>query len=300
MQTVLRPARPAHLAAPATARHILVVDDHLDICEPLAAFLRRQGMQVSMAFNAAQARRLLDQQGFDLVVLDVMMPGEDGLSLCQHIGARHGTPVILLTAMSSCADKVAGLETGADDYVVKPFDPHELVARIKTVLRRLARAIPGEAHSTYSAHNGHDGHDGHNGHTASGTMRAPATASAVRRYVFDDWTLDVEKRELRGRDGAAVVLSSAEFRLLLVLVEHPNTVLSRDRLLDLTTGTEAQAFDRSIDSQVSRLRKKLEPDPRRPGLLKTVWGNGYLLAARVREMDEVIEMGEMAPPGAVA
>jgi two-component system OmpR family response regulator len=240
-------------------RHILVVDDHPDICEPLAAYLRRQGMQVSMAFNAAQARRLLQRQSFDLAVLDVMMPGEDGLSLCRHIGEEFGTPVILLTAMSSCADKVNGLETGADDYVVKPFDPQELVARIRTVLRRIRRSLP----------------------NAEPALPAQMADSAIRRYVFDEWTLDLERRELRDREGVEVTLSSVEYRLLRVLVEHPNTVLSRDKLMDLTAGAEAQAFDRSIDSQVSRLRKKLEPDPRNPNLLKTVWGNGYLFAAQV-------------------
>ncbi|EJN08214.1 response regulator [Herbaspirillum sp. YR522] len=241
-------------------RHILVVDDHLDICEPLAAYLRRQDMQVSMAFNAAQARRQLARQAFDLVVLDVMMPGEDGLSLCRHIAQGSGTPVILLTARSSLASKVSGLEHGADDYLVKPFDPQELLARIKTVLRRLARALPAA--------------------TPTPSVQ-PAASQAIGRYVFDEWTLDVERRQLLDRDGMAVTLSSVEYRLLRVLVEHPNTVLSRDRLIDLTAGADALAFDRSIDSQVSRLRKKLEPDPRRPSLLKTVWGNGYLLAAQV-------------------
>ncbi|MFJ3045791.1 response regulator [Herbaspirillum chlorophenolicum] len=247
---------------PHIDRHILVVDDHLDICEPLAAYLRRQGMLVSMAFNAAQARRLLHKQAFDLVVLDVMMPGEDGLSLCRHIGEQYGTPVILLTAMSSSADKVNGLETGADDYIVKPFEPQELVARIKAVLRRIARSLPvAVADDMPEKTAGHD---------------------AVHRYVFDEWTLDLERRELRDRDGMATTLSSVEYRLLCALVTHPNTVLSRDKLMDLTAGADAQVFDRSIDSQVSRLRKKLEPDPRRPSLLKTVWGNGYLFAAQVR------------------
>ncbi|KAF1042277.1 MAG: Transcriptional regulatory protein OmpR [Herbaspirillum frisingense] len=241
-------------------RHILVVDDHPDICEPLAAYLRRQGMRVSMAFNAAQARRLLQKQAFDLAVLDVMMPGEDGLSLCRHVGEQFGTPVILLTAMSSCADRVNGLETGADDYVVKPFDPQELVARIRTVLRRIARTLPSAAPAKASA---------------------AISDSAIRRYVFHEWTLDVERRELLDREGVAVTLSSVEYRLLRALLDHPNTVLSRDKLMDLTAGADAQVFDRSIDSQVSRLRKKLEPDPRHPNLLKTVWGNGYLFAAQV-------------------
>jgi len=236
-------------------RHILVVDDHPDICEPLAAYLRRQDLLVSMALDAAQARALLGRQRFDLVVLDVMMPGEDGLSLCRYIDQQLGTPVILLTAMASSDDRIRGLDTGADDYLIKPFEPGELLARIRSVLRRIARQLPGAS--------------------------LPAAPLAVRRYLFDTWTLDVDKRELRDRDGASVTLSSVEYRLLRVLVEHPNTVLSRDRLLDLTAGTEALAFDRSIDSQVSRLRKKLEPDPRRPSLLKTVWGNGYLLAAQV-------------------
>ncbi|MBP0600132.1 response regulator [Herbaspirillum sp. LeCh32-8] len=252
-------------------RHILVVDDHLDICEPLAAYLRRQGMQVSMALNAAQARRLLQQQSFDLAVLDVMMPGEDGLSLCRHIGEQFGTPVILLTAMSSSADKVNGLETGADDYIVKPFDPQELVARIRTVLRRIRRSLPHAAPAAEAVA----------GAVTSHAAPAQGLDQAIRRYVFDEWTLDVERRELRDREGAAVTLSSVEYRLLRVLVEHPNTVLSRDKLLDLTAGADALAFDRSIDSQVSRLRKKLEPDPRHPSLLKTVWGNGYLFAAQV-------------------
>lgn len=242
-------------------RHILVVDDHPDICEPLAAYLRRQDMQVSMAFNAGQARRQMQQQQFDLIVLDIMMPGEDGLSLCRHITEEHGTPVILLTAMASCADKVNGLETGADDYVVKPFDPPELVARIRSVLRRLSRHLP---------------------------LRAPADAAIpdlthqqIRRYVFDEWTLDIDKRELYDRDGKQLTLSSVEYRLLRALLDHPNTVLSRDKLMDLTVGSDGQAFDRSIDSQVSRLRKKLEPDPRNPSMLKTIWGNGYLFAASV-------------------
>jgi len=236
-------------------RHVLVVDDHADISEPLAAYLRRQDMQVSLAANAAEARALLQAQAFDLVVLDVMMPGEDGLSLCQSISQQHGTPVILLTALAASCDRIRGLETGADDYVVKPFDPHELLARIRSVLRRVARQLPVPAKA--------------------------ASTGTVQRYVFDTWTLDVQRRELRDRDGTLVTLSSVEYRLLRALVEHPNTVLSRDRLLDLTAGSDALAFDRSIDSQVSRLRKKLEPDPRKPGLLKTVWGNGYLLAARV-------------------
>jgi two-component system OmpR family response regulator len=232
------------------ADHILVVDDHPDIRDSLAAYLSRQGLAVSTAADTAQAGALLLEERFDLIVLDVMMPGEDGLSLCRRVAATLGTPVILLTAMHTSADKVAGLASGADDYVVKPFDPPELVARIRTVLRRWRRAA----------------------------MPAPHAAGG---YAFGGWFLDTGKRELFDREGQPAALSGAEYRLLRVLVEHPGTVLSRDRLMDLTGSGDALAFDRSIDSQVSRLRKKLEPDPRRPGLLKTVWGNGYLFTAAV-------------------
>ncbi|QBE64091.1 response regulator [Pseudoduganella lutea] len=235
------------------ADHILVVDDHPDIRSSLAAYLRRQGLAVSTAADAAQAGALLLKERFDLIVLDVMMPGEDGLSLCRRISGTLDTPVILLTAMHTSADKVAGLDSGADDYVVKPFDPPELVARIRTVLRRWRRPAAPAAFAVTTA-------DG---------------------YAFNGWFLDTGKHELFDPEGQPAALSSAEYRLLRVLVEHPGTVLSRDRLMDLTGSGDALAFDRSIDSQVSRLRKKLEPDPRRPGLLKTVWGNGYLFAATV-------------------
>lgn len=244
-------------------KHILVVDDHPDIRESLALYLHRQGLLVSTAVHAADARRLLALHVYDVIVLDVMMPGEDGLSLCAHIAATSATPVILLTARHASADKVAGLDSGADDYVVKPFDPPELVARIKSLLRRARRGAAADAGVVAPA------------------AAAAADAPAIARYGFDNWTLDVEKRTLFDCHGEAVSLSSVEYRLLRVLVEHPCMVLSRDRLMDLTSGSNVLAFDRSIDSQVSRLRRKLETDPRRPGLLKTVWGNGYLFAAAV-------------------
>ncbi len=227
---------------------ILVVDDHQDIRDPLAAYLGRQHFEVLTAADARAARSLLQRENFDLVVLDIMMPGEDGLSLCRHLADSGDTPVILLTAKVAPLDLVAGLEAGAEDYVTKPFDPRVLLARIKARLRRL-----------------------------SGARRANC-------YAFNGWTLDVTQRELRGPDGAQVALSAAEFRLLGVLVERPGKVLSRDELMDLTRGADAQSFDRSIDSQVSRLRKKLEPDPRRPSLLKTSWGDGYVFTADVRTL----------------
>ena len=241
--------------SPDTAgAHLLVVDDHPDIRQSLTLYLQRQGWRVLAAAGAREADALLARERIDLVVLDVMMPGEDGLSLCRRIAGAQTAPVILLTAMDRSADKLAGFDSGADDYVVKPFDPPELVARIRTVLRRWRRG---------------------------GGAGMPAALDARPRYRFDGWTLDLGRRELFDRDGKPVALSGAEFRLLQVLVEHPGEVLSRDRLLDLVGDGETGNFDRSIDSQVSRLRKKLEPDPRRPGLLKTVWGNGYLFAPAV-------------------
>lgn len=231
---------------------ILVVDDHQDIRDPLAAFLRRNGLDVVTAADVGGARAILKSQGVDLVVLDIMLPGEDGLSLCRSLAGISGPPVILLTAMAAPMERVAGLESGAEDYVVKPFDPRELVARIKVVLRRFGRSITGSRGST--------------------------------RYAFEGWMLDLDRRELKDASGALVNLSSAEFRLLRALVEHSGTVLSRDQLLDLTLNGESQTFDRSIDSQISRLRKKLEADPRRPSLLKTSWGDGYVFTADVRAL----------------
>ena len=232
--------------------HILVVDDHRDIREPLAAYLRKHGMRVSQAADAAAARASLAKQAIDLIVLDIMMPGEDGLSLCRHVRETHDIPVILLTAMTDETDRIVGLEIGADDYVAKPFNPRELLARVKNVLRR-ANSLPRKREA------------------------------AARRYAFDHWILDTGRRELTGRDGVAVVLSTAEFRLLVALLERPRLVLTRDQLLDLTSGRGSQPFDRSIDNQISRLRRKIERDPADPQLIKTIWGDGYQLAADVQE-----------------
>jgi two-component system OmpR family response regulator len=187
----------------------------------------------------------------DLVVLDVMMPGEDGLSVCRYLRATSNLPVILLTAAAEETDRIIGLEIGADDYVTKPFNPRELLARIKAVLRR-ANSLP--------------------------PQRSAQRNKTVR---FDRWTLDVGRRELIGADNVAVPLSTAEYRLLCVLVERPGLVLTRDQLLDLTVGRAADVYDRSIDNQVSRLRKKIELDPRNPTLIKTHWGGGYSFTAEV-------------------
>ncbi|WBO20735.1 response regulator [Sphingomonas abietis] len=230
--------------------HILVVDDHRDIRDPLATYLRRYAEKVSTAADAVAARRILAGGAIDLVILDVMMPGEDGLLLCRHIREAYDAPVILLTAMTEQTDRIVGLEIGADDYVTKPFDPRELLARIKNVLRR-TRALP-----------------------------RSREAGAGERFRFDRWTFDTDRRVIEDGE-ASVALSTAEFRLLSALVRHPRMVLSRDQLLDLTSGRVGDGFDRSIDNQVSRLRRKVEQAPDNPEIIKTVWGGGYVLAADV-------------------
>ena len=211
---------------------------------------------MTQAGSAAEARSRLAETGsdapFDLVLLDIMMPGEDGLSLCRHLIETRALPVIFLTARGEATDRIVGLEIGADDYVVKPFDPRELVARIRSVLRRAART--------------------------------PPEPNDDQLFEFDGWRLDPLKRRLLDPEGAVVAISSVEFRLLMALVEHPRQVLDRDRLLDLVQGREAHLFDRAVDNQISRLRRKIEADSRNPVLIQTVWGGGYLLAADVRRM----------------
>lgn len=238
----------------STLPRLLLVDDERSIREPLADYLGRSGFRVTACASAAEARTQMAARRHDLVVLDIMMPGEDGLSLTRHIRETSDTPVILLTARAEETDRIVGLEMGADDYVVKPFSPRELVARAKVILRR----------------------------AAAGGQRVDAPDSAS--YAFAGWVLKAGERTLVDRDGVAVPLSTGEYNLLLALVTHPRLVLTRDRLLDLTQGREAQAFDRAIDNQVSRLRRKIEGDPRNPGLIKTVWGGGYTLAAEVTRL----------------
>ena len=234
---------------------ILVVDDHKNIRDPLATYMRRFDFDVEAVGDGKAMRQRLDERSFNLIVLDIMLPGENGLSLCRYVSEHVGTPVILLTAVTEQADRIAGLEIGADDYVVKPFDPRELVARVRSVLRRNRTAVPAAA--------------------------PEPLAQPDCRFIFSGWTFDTATRELRNPADEVVPLSTAEFHLLRALVENANRVLSRSQLLDLTQRSETVAFDRSVDSQVSRLRKKLEPDPRHPGMLKTVRGDGYLLATRV-------------------
>jgi two-component system OmpR family response regulator len=232
--------------------HIAVVDDHLDIRELLTRYLGEHGYRVSAAESAAAFRRQLEGSAPDLLVLDVMMPGEDGLALCRDLRTtRPSLPIIFLTAVAEDMDRIIGLEMGGDDYLTKPFNPRELLARIKAVLRR-----------THS-------------------LPAQRAAPAAKRMEFDGKVLDVNRREVTGRDGVAVPLSTAEFRLLCVFLERPGMVLSREQLLDLTAGRAADVFDRSVDNQVSRLRRKIEDDPRNPMLIKTSWGGGYQFTAEV-------------------
>jgi two-component system OmpR family response regulator len=228
--------------------HILIVEDARDIREPLARYLREHSYRATTAPDAASARKIMKSSAIDLVVLDIMMPGEDGLSLCRFIRQTSQIPIILLTARGEEVDRIIGLEMGADDYVPKPFSPRELIARIAAVIRR-TNALP--------------------------PRQQPPMKARIR---FGDWILDTGQRELIGNDSVALPLSSGEFRLLYALLERPKIALSRNQLLDLTKGRDAELFDRSIDNHISRLRKKLEPDPKNPHYIKTVWGGGYIFA----------------------
>ena len=246
------PANADDAVNEAAQTRLLLVDDEASLREPLADYLIRQGFAVRQAEDAAKARAILSEEAPDLVLLDIMMPGEDGLSLCRHLSEARDIPVILLTARAEATDRIVGLEIGADDYVVKPFEPRELVARIRSVLRRATK---------------------------------PATAPEEDAlYEFEGWQLDPLKRRLTDPEGTVVPISSAEFRLLVAFLTHPRQVLDRDRLLDMVQGREAHLFDRAVDNQVSRLRRKIETDSRDPKLIQTVWGGGYRLAADVRRL----------------
>ncbi|MFQ2245732.1 response regulator [Aeromonas enteropelogenes] len=234
--------------------HILVVDDHSEIRDLLKRFLEQHGLRVSCARDGKEMKRLLEEREFDLLVLDLMMPGEDGLTLCRELRVKSNMPIIMLTAMGEETDRIIGLEMGADDYLAKPFNPRELLARIKAVMRR----------------------------TQADTQPPPETLT--RDLRFDRWLLDINRRELVDEDGVGLSLSTAEFDLLKVFLERPQRVLSRDQLLDLARGREAVAFDRAIDTLVSRLRRKLERDPKNPELIKTIWGGGYMFSADVTQV----------------
>ncbi|UAB78633.1 response regulator transcription factor [Erythrobacter sp. SCSIO 43205] len=232
--------------------HILLIDDEATLREPLAEYLAGQGFAVTEADSAAAARSELTQIHPDIVLLDIMMPGEDGLSLCRHLVEARGLPVIFLTAKTEAMDRIIGLELGADDYVLKPFEPRELVARIRTVLRRVGKAA------------------------------TPQEQMEDWPYEFEGWLLDPLKRKLTDPAGVTVPISTAEFRLLRAFLDAPRKVLDRDLLLDLVQGREAQLFDRAVDNQVSRLRRKIEADTSNPQLVLTVRGGGYQFAANVK------------------
>ncbi len=234
--------------------HILIVDDDPDIRELLAEYLKKNGLKVSSAANGKQMRTILDTAPVDLIVLDLMLPGEDGLTLCRDLraGSFKATPILMLTARSEETDRIVGLEMGADDYLTKPFASRELLARIRAVLRR-TRMLPPNLCVTEDAH----------------------------LLAFGDWVLDTTARHLLDASGTMVSLSGAEYRLLRVFLDHPQRVLNRDQLLNLTQGRDAELFDRSIDLLVSRLRQRLLEDAREPRYIKTVRNEGYVFACAV-------------------
>lgn len=241
---------------------ILIVDDDPEIRRLLVDYLARNGFSALAARNGREMWQLLDHHAIDLVVLDLMLPDTDGLTLCRDLRARPKTsalqsmPVLMLTARGEETDRIVGIEMGADDYLVKPFNPRELLARIKTILRR-TRALP------------------------------PNLRPEPARYLcFTGWSLDTAARLLTAPDGVATPLSGGEYRLLRILLDHPNRVLSRDQLTEMIHGREADAFDRAIDVQVSRLRQRLRDDSREPSLIRTVRGEGYVLASRVEGRTE--------------
>lgn len=235
--------------------HILVVDDHREIRDSVTRYLEKNGLRATSARDAVEMDAKLAMGQFDLIVLDVMMPGEDGLSVCRRLSSKGDMPILMLTALGEETDRIVGLEIGADDYLAKPFNPRELLARIKAILRR--STLPG---------------------THAGKLSG-------RRIAFAQWTLDTDSRLLTDENGAQVDLTGSDLKLLVVFLERPRLVLNRDQLLDLTAGRAASPLDRTIDNQISRLRRKIEADPSRPRLITTVRGGGYCLAADVTELD---------------
>ena len=235
--------------------HILVVDDHREIRDLLSRALTKEGFRVSAAADGRAMHKVLANSRIDLILLDLMLPGEDGLLLCRALRSESESniPIIMLTAKGDEVDRVIGLEMGADDYLPKPFGSRELIARIKAVLRRSRDKAPD-----------------------------PSIDHRPKHHHFDRWRLNTGTRELLRDDGVTVPLSTGEYDLLIAFIERPQRVLSRDQLLDLARGRAANALDRSIDTQVSRLRKKLEIDHTDPKIIKTVWGGGYMFTPTVR------------------
>jgi two-component system, OmpR family, response regulator len=233
---------------------LLVVDDDREIRDLLSALLSRRGYKVVTAREEQEMRQILESSRVDLIILDLMLPGKDGLAICRELRATKAIPIIMLTARGEPTDRIVGLEMGADDYLPKPFEVRELEARIKAVLRRSGASVSSS--------------------NPESTLGAP--------FIFAGWTLDARQRQLLSPEGVLVDLTSGEFDLLLVFAERPQRVLSRDQLMDLARGREATAFDRSIDVQVSRLRSKIEGDPKVPELIKTVRSSGYIFTPAVQ------------------
>ncbi len=231
--------------------HLLIVDDDREIRALLAQYLERHEFRATAVRDGREMRRIMERSHVDLLVLDLMLPGEDGLSLCRELRSRSQVPIIMLTARGEDVDRIIGLELGADDYLAKPFNPRELLGRIKAVLRRAAHA-PRDPHP-----------------------------QNVRRFRFGGWRLDTITRTLSDESGSAVALSGAEYRLLAVLLASGNRVLSRTQLTELLRGRDADPFDRSIDVRVSRLRQILGDDARSPQIIKTVYGEGYVVGVPV-------------------
>lgn len=232
------------------SQHILVVEDDREIRTMVSRFLQKNGYRVTVSEDARSMDRALAAANIDLILLDIMLPGEDGLSICRRLRANSGVPIIMLTAAGDTVARVVGLEMGADDYIAKPFDPQELAARTKAVLRRAA-SMPGRWEQ------------------ANGPM------------LFQGWRIDPVGRELRNPVGARVVLTGAEFDLLLAFCRHPRRTLNRDQLLDLSQGRGGGPLDRGIDILVSRIRRKIEANPRDPTLIKTVRSDGYIFTPEV-------------------
>jgi DNA-binding response OmpR family regulator len=248
-------AEVASGSAPMTgSAHIVVVDDQKEICEVVQQYLTSEGYLVSVAHDGAGMRKVMGAGAVDLVILDLMLPGEDGLTLARQLREESNVGIIILTGRGETVDRIIGLEMGADDYLPKPFHLRELLARVKSVLRRVS--------------------------ARSGAL-AEKPASGHSKARFAGWNLDLATRELLGPDGGEVRLTTGEFDLLVAFVRNANQVLSRDRLLDLARNREAGPFDRTIDVQVGRLRRKLEPDPQRPTIIKTVRGTGYIFTPAV-------------------
>lgn len=234
------------------ASRLLLVDDDREIRDLVSRFLTTQGYGVTAVRDGREMTAALGTGNYDLIVLDLMLPGADGLQLCRELRARSHIPILMLTAMAEETDRIVGLEMGADDYLAKPFNTRELLARIRAILRRV-----------------------------NDRQAAPSFAAPSNHFRFSGWLLDVGRRRLEAPDGVLVGLTSGEYDLLVAFAEHPRRVLSRDQLLDLVHGREATPFDRSIDVQVSRLRRKIESDSRAPEMIVTVRGDGYMFTPEV-------------------